>query len=755
MKKRILALSLALAMMAMMIPTAVFAATLTKTNIIDVDFETGNLTNNISEMSFTCNHNKSTAWKIEEESIRNSKALKIQNNKEAEGGINFRAVTAETISMSDSEVLWYEFSFLQKNAAVGVQMTVGSAGIAIKDGYVQMGHLATSYPTTKLTTLSFGMNRWYHVVFAIDKADRVADTNGQAPKMYLWINGALVDQGSGYTALQDSRSVGDLVGDNKQVRFMILNNAADTNNSGIIYVDNVKAYITDQAVVDGEGTMQYYDPYEIYGNASLTVSNFMQEGTDIYVPETATVADVLNAAEIQSVVRCFKDDAEVKETDYATTKAVGTTLYVTTMSSLIGRSYALLSNKVKTMYYDMNFDTGAVVNTTGYDFGYAGATSTATSGYVADEIRNNKALKLDFAKNGDFYLQGNNNISLDLSDKVTWYELSFMAETAMPAFEIRSQGRAFHVFEDGSMSTGGQAGVAALPANYLVDPDDASKHFKFETGKWYHLVVAIDQIDTYVNSEEEEAAKLYAWVDGCLMHDLTSLSDSYTGLANVNSTAGPLSETKQMNLYASASEAGSLYIDNYKIYTTMTSVADYGYDPMSIYDGAPTPNESYLTADGTIYAPTDTTLDTVKASFSGGTVAESGDTLYALTADGAYAKPYTLTTVDAGYMFVPNTVRLEYENGNKTTVSGLNYTNKVRLRGILTNFGGEAKNGVLVLAAYNGDKLQSCVLTPVTSGTEAMTDYITIGDTEDLTIRAFLWNSTTGLSPAMSTVYSE
>ena len=749
MKKKILALSLALALLAVMVPATAFASTLTKQNYVDLNFDSGDLTNAAEGgPAINWNHVKWSGMAFETEPLRNNTSLRMVNNHSAEGTFNGRAVTSSAVSLTENDVIWYEFSFMQQNAPVGIRLQNGLSGLSLEpNGAVKLGHLATLYPTTQINTLEFGLNYWHHITLAIDHLDRENDTNGSAPKMYLWVNGVLVDNGKGYTALQDSRSITHGIGE-QTVQFIILANLADTSNSGTVYVDNVKFYTTNQAVKNEDGILNYYDPEAIFGSAYLDSAAYPMDGSTVYVPESATLGDVLDSdLTYEGTLTYLDGEEEITDMSHP---AVGVTLYVPAEDSLIGRTYHLVSNKAKNAYFDINFDDGTTTNTAGkLTLGYAGSTPTATFGVAADSIRGNRALKLDYASAGKAYVQGSRNISpaVNLKDKAMWYELSFMAEDSFPEFRISSQACAFHVFADGSISTGGVAGVGALPANKVADPKNPAQDFTFNLGEWYHLVVAIDNIDQ-VNG----ASKLYTWINGELMHDSTTLAESYTGLSSLHLQNARLS-TNEMYIWSQSSAKSTLYLDNYKIYSTIASVADYDYNAAGIYADAAEPGSAYMTVDGTVYAPAGTTPADVKNSFVGGEVIESGNALYALTADKAYAKKYTLAALDGEYLFAPGTVQLERENGTKLLASAIKTGTKLRLSGVLANFTDNPKSGVLVLAAYNDGKLTDCVLTPVTAGGKVTTDLLTVASAENLTIRAFMWDSVSGLRPAMSAIY--
>lgn len=339
-------------------------------------------------------------------------------------------------------------------------------------------------------------------------------------------------------------------------------------------------------------------------------------------------------------------------------------LILTTVLSVCVTMAPVASAATAANYYDIDFDQAGDTDTAwtnkagnGLYFGYWSGGSTPSSTDVkqtlaVDTIRGNKAVKISNSGKGGAYALGNPTPVEpgEYNSSVTWYELSFKFEDAFLPMYLEAAGYPFHFTADGSLYIGG------LQSN--IFQGDKVNNVTFQTDEWYHLVVAADNIDTYFGE-----TKYYAWVNG---EEVITNTTAGAGCADTTGAYNDAvyGKTKRVLYIANDSTTvGTLWLDNFKLYTTDTAVKVNGtltYDPNVIFGGAEITSGQLEVRGNVIYAPASATLAEVSAllNISGdavyyngrtpvsenemATAPAVGKTVYIRSANGAGLRKYTI-----------------------------------------------------------------------------------------------------------------
>lgn len=311
-------------------------------------------------------------------------------------------------------------------------------------------------------------------------------------------------------------------------------------------------------------------------------------------------------------------------------------------------------------YYDINFDAGNWDNKaeSGLTLNYQTkiGSGTWTHGIETEPIRNNAALKVTApadATSGALW-QANNNSGLSvegLSQYVTWYEMSFKWEKTILDTIFVPCARLINIVPDGSIYLGGLKDNGNFRGTLV-------NNFKCETDEWYHIVIAVDYVNTFTNSSNQTFPRLYAWMNGKLLTTDGCQSDGALVWSGTSLSAKDQFSSGFFTLHPDTQTEGVFWLDNYKMYTTQTSVANTQYDPTDIFDGAELTSESLLIQNNVIYADGGQTLADVDALlikpasgvtyFDGNTPvsdmneAAVGKTVYARSIGGVGVMKYTI-----------------------------------------------------------------------------------------------------------------
>ncbi len=834
MKKRMLALMLITVLSLAAIAMSPVALAATVTSYYDIDFDQKGDTdsawkNKAGDLFFgywsggSMPSPADVKQTLAVDAIRGNKAVKISNS--GRGGNyalgNPAAVAPEEFN---SCVTWYELSFKFEEAFL--QMYLESAGYPFHfttDGSLYIGGLKSNvFQGDRVNYITFETDEWYHLVIAADNIDKF---NGET-KYYAWINGEeVVTNTTAGAGCADTTMLHDaaVFGSTKRVLYV----TNDSTTTGKVWLDNYKVYTTD-AAVKVNGTLTY-DPNVIYEGAELSSDQLKIEDNVIYVPAGATLADVAALLHAGSAGAAYFDGSTtVTGEEMSTVTAEGKFVYARSDSGIGVRKYTIETDpslppkptgspkpsespkptelpapsgspkpsespkptespkpseapklEIVDNYYDVDYEQAGDTNTLWTNkagslvFGYcSGATSAnanlVTQALAEDAVREGKAAKLTARGNAQaantFYALGqlNSNIS-GLGSRVTWYELSFKFDKQFLQTYLLFAGYPFHISAAGELYIGGLQNNATYQGRQV-------NNFTLQTGEWYHMVIAADNLDTYMGD-----TKYYAWING------EYLTTDISGTAQCTSTqSGDTKSSTHALLYFFMNTSGeaSLWVDNLKVYTTKIPVKDgrtgeLCFDPNAIFEGAELSSDYLKVQDNIIYTPSSETLGGVSTLltlgsgggtyFNGSTAVPLdelvvtpavGKTIYARSNSGIGVRKYTIAEGKRLYDMEPSTAAWKKADGTTVAnVSSLAAGDSITLSLNFKNDTPETKNSVLVLAAYNGTVLADYCFTDIAipaGGGQAVTGPLKIKDTTDLSIKAYVWRGQENHTPEMT-----
>ena len=423
------------------------------------------------------------------------------------------------------------------------------------------------------------------------------------------------------------------------------------------------------------------------------------------------------------------------------------------------------------MYCDVNFDNEGDTNTSwvntadsGYVFGYSSAASYfQPQQYLTDdEIKGNKAINIkadpSVGAPGHYFCFGTMNAGATtiVPGKVSWIEMSFKFEDNFTRTYFNIGEYPFEIGADGSLFIGGLNGNSVYGGVRV-------NNLTLELGQWYHLVIAVDNIDKVGNE-----ARYYAWANGKF---LETAETPYHGSTCTKAYASSPGHCLFFGILGTNNI--NFYLDDIKLYTTDTQVRtndEFCFDPMGIYSGSDIVSDVFKIEEETIYAPVDDTIGELVENMTFGDngvmILDDGvvldeDSYLSETAVGKSIVARSDSGVGVRkYSVVEGDRLFGYDrNYKKWKRSGINEINSASLLAkgdtadltlVMKNDTGAPKKCLLVVAAYNGTALGSCVFKEVevpVGGGFVTTGALTIDNTENLNLKAYVWNSTDDYTP--------
>ena len=612
-----------------------------------------------------------------------------------------------------NKVTWYEFDFRYDGTIFPLYAhTNGNRGFGLfhvnADGTV--GTITVS--STDTTGCRVSATDWNHVTVAVDAIDMFY---GAYPKFYVWVNGTLIDQ--------DNRHGGSAVDDtDPSIKAFYIGTAA---TEGTFYLDNINMYTSSTAV-----ELSGYDPTDYADGAEITSAEVKAD--KIIVPEGTTVAGLNEIIKNDATSITYWDGTTQLEST-STDDAIGKTVYVS--NGVAVNKYTVSLAKAEVYYVDANptgDGTWSQENDASLAIAYQSFISSLdgnkfTHTKVKDDYTGADVMKLDFIPGTagaiNYIGAGNGAISgMNFDNKVTWYEVSFRFEDVLSDVSVVGAAQTVFSMNANGVIKVGHSGVSAV------------NNFTPVADKWYHLVVAVDNINKYSSD-----SRFYAWINGT---QLTTGEEAITGATMTRNASETSSGSHIVFGFGGSENGNTVYVDNIKFYTTTQSVEASGYDPTDYADGSTITSASVDVYGDTICVNEEVTLADIDAAIE--------DTLYVTYWNGA-TKLEDLNVAAIGktvmtsngvavkeYKIVSRAVEITGWNNETAQVTILNTT-------------GESKTAVIAVATYGANGLVDFVVTaaPVAIN-DAETDVtLTSVSTSDATIaRVFVWDSFETLKPA-------
>lgn len=540
-----------------------------------------------------------------DDAVSGSKVATITNDRTCVSG-NYGILRDKGISFTsikENTVVWHEISFRFNEKVFPLRSEAGEYPYYIdENGDLYIGGLASgTYQVAKIPDIKIKADEWYHLVIAVDNIDKWAGTD---VKYYAWLNGTFLATGetpmTGCTVSKRYSSTAGMYG-----LWMII----PSDNSDVsISLDNIKAYTTEKKVK--ENGVFCFDPMAIYDGTDIEVGNFTLDGDKIIVGETTTIDQLRRDISLEAgATAVFKKDGQIVSDE--TTLADGATLYVNSDKNVGIRKYSVTIPEFKVTYFDADFESGEVKNNVadGKSFGvtYAGVKTAAVD---VDPVRNNnKAYKISLTgTTGDAIRLGNTNAALteaELDNNTVWTELSFRIDDAVENSNIQFESTNYlFSIVNGELYIGGIGGNTATPSRKV-------ENFTIKSGEWYHLVIALDNENLREVKEEDGTfvgtfPVIYAWVNGEKLNIEGQSSDGALIWAYYSSQIGSPVRINTLGLTIYDKSAGTVYLDNFKLYTTRGGFEKAEYDALSAAAGATLTSDCIRienAPNGVIYAP--------------------------------------------------------------------------------------------------------------------------------------------------------
>lgn len=439
---------------------------------------------------------------------------------------------------------------------------------------------------------------------------------------------------------------------------------------------------------------------------------------------------------------------------------------------LASAAFSVSGAEIVDNYYNANFNDGTFNNSaSGLSFGRVAG--SATVDYPQDAAKGNGAIRYTLSDTGAYVLRDNGfkPTALDTDKKVIWYEMSVKFEGHVCDVDLRATAAIFDINKDGSLyftslaDSQGSYGPAKL-APVTIQPDT-----------WYHIKAAVDFADT-VNIGGTDHPKFYAWVNGEFMALDPTADCSVVWASTINVKKY---EAARLDFYIGAKEAGdAVLFDDVKIYTTAIPVKNtdgaLDFDPMAIYEGAQITSDKLLIDEkkSTIYAPAGDTLGDISAMLSSTTgisyykdgIAKGADLVmkdavggkvFARSSSGVGVKSYAISEGMRLFDVDKSTAKWEKTTDGiafsaVTAPAGITKGDKIKLSLDAQNNTAKEQTGALVLAVYNDGMLVNCTVTDfavpvggkkIESALTDVTYKAEYFETENISVKAFFWNSKT------------
>lgn len=314
--KRFLSTVLAMAMLATMFAgITAFADTAALVgNFIDLDFNDWESIESTdkNDNSFVWSFHNDTTPVVVTDADKGDKVLKFDSSSE-NGWVQIRHNLTDRDYFTRNESQWMEWSvkFEGGFAGVGYDHNNGFSPIFINENGVikKLANRGRASNGDGSDIVSGGyqleLNKWYHIVVLMDTVNA---PNGDGGRIYVWVNGEKVFNGTDY----NSQFKVQAEGGNpywSYYRFFVETPQAGTN----VYIDNVKAYSTGSAVNDTHAADAWkFEPTDL------------DEDDGIYVHENQIVAKGKTVGDIKdafSGVTFMADKADEESAADATLTA--------------------------------------------------------------------------------------------------------------------------------------------------------------------------------------------------------------------------------------------------------------------------------------------------------------------------------------------------------------------------------------------------------------------------------------------------
>lgn len=427
-------------------------------------------------------------------------------------------------------------------------------------------------------------------------------------------------------------------------------------------------------------------------------------------------------------------------------------------------------------YCDVNFDNEADTNTTwtntadsDYVFAYSSAASyfPPVQTLVADPVKGNNVLNLtaepSMGAPGHYFCLGSMSVgaTMIVPGEVRWFELSFKFNEGFTKIYMNTGEYPFEISADGSLY------IAGLNGNSFYSGVRVT-NLKLEVGEWYHLVIAVDNIDKVGNE-----SRFYAWANGKFLETAETPYHGSTCTKAYNSDPGHC-----LLFGILGNEKVDFCIDDFKIYTTYEPVRTSGefcFDPMDIYAGSEITSDIFKIDGDKIYVPEDETAGELFEYIregDNGILLMDGDEIvpeeeYAMTSalgksiiarsdSGIGIRKYQLEQGDRLFGYYSNgTIWKKPDETIVTDVSSLTKGDSVGLRLMMKNDTAYPRDCLIVVAAYNGTALAGVALKEETvpvGGGFATSEFVTINNTENLSLTAYVWNGIDDYTPCATRI---
>ena len=202
-------------------------------------------------------------------------------------------------------------------------------------------------------------------------------------------------------------------------------------------------------------------------------------------------------------------------------------------------------------------------------FGYQSVASNMapTETMLIDPLSGKDIMKLSVPKGSaeNAIYVGTRELDMSLDNLVAWYEVKFKFENEVANFGLVGGAHSlFRIHEDGTVNVGYDS--ASYPTVGRIN------NFTAEANKWYHLIIAADNIDKYHTD-----TRFYAWINGT---QLTTGEEGTTG-ATITRNANETSGFNQflLNTPRTANKDLNMFVEFAKFYTSTKSVSSIAFDP--------------------------------------------------------------------------------------------------------------------------------------------------------------------------------
>ena len=276
------------------------------------------------------------------------------------------------------------------------------------------------------------------------------------------------------------------------------------------------------------------------------------------------------------------------------------------VTTLIPMSAGAVAESEKTYYMDAQATgdgTWTVADGTA-SFGYASwksAGSAPTQTLYNDARLGSDVMKVDFPGDGSSAIGTAQLVWDNETDKLgdgdtVWYEFMFRYDGAIVPFnaEVYANGantgyNVFHVNADGSVG--------------FAHPDyNDETGYRVSTTGWNHVLIVVDEQNLYGGSD----TPFYVYING------TKVYSDARQLNGGSCLFGKYYTQAIDGFTLTTSAQGTIYLDNFKLYTTASNYNASGYDPTSIIPAIT--SSSLEISNGVIYAVDGTSIADIDAA---------------------------------------------------------------------------------------------------------------------------------------------